>query len=173
MSERKRAAREREAAVGGPGRGGFTGEERWDTPRAERGRGRRDAVDAKARTRERDAASGRYGDRSAIESRKGKRDGRTGGRKRDGERKRDREWNGRRRAGWGKRPKLPWRPATNCRRPRLRAARYSRPSVRAREGRRGEGGRRGGSRGSSRGPRNSAQPPRNNTAGPESSPGAR
>lgn len=34
-----------------------------------------------------------------------------------------------RRAGWGKRPRLPWRPATNCRRPRLRAARYSRRSV--------------------------------------------
>jgi len=56
------------------------------------------------------------------------------------ERKREREWNGRRQAGWGKRPKLPWRPATNCRRPRLRAARYSRPSVRA-------GDRRGGTRG--------------------------
>lgn len=50
-------AREREA--GGRrerGQGRCTGEERWDMPRAERGRGRREAVDGKARTCKRDAA---------------------------------------------------------------------------------------------------------------------
>lgn len=50
-------AREREAG-GRRGRdpGRCAGEERWDTPRAERGRGRREAADGKARTCERDAA---------------------------------------------------------------------------------------------------------------------
>lgn len=52
------------------------------------------------------------------------------------EREKKIECNGRRQAGWGKRPRLPRRPATNCRRPRLRAARYSRRSARG-----GSGGR--------------------------------
>lgn len=55
----------------------------------------------------------------------------------EGEREKDRRCNGRRQAGWGKRPRLPRRPATNCRRPRLRAARYSRRSARGGRGRLG------------------------------------
>lgn len=43
--------------------GRCTGEERWDTPRAERGRGRREAADGKARTCERDATRTRERDR--------------------------------------------------------------------------------------------------------------
>lgn len=59
-SERKRAAgeptREKERNTREkPREGGCAGEERWDTPRAERGRGRRKAAaDGKARTCERD-----------------------------------------------------------------------------------------------------------------------
>ncbi|KYQ60171.1 hypothetical protein ALC60_00577, partial [Trachymyrmex zeteki] len=52
-----RESRRRERKRGGEGsEEGCTGEERWDTPRAERGRGRREAVDVKAWTCERDAS---------------------------------------------------------------------------------------------------------------------
>lgn len=94
-------------------------------------------MDVKARTCERDA--GERVEREIKRDRESRIGARGGERTREREKKREKkiECNGRRQAGWGKRPGLPRRPATNCRRPRLRAARYSRRSARGGRGRLG------------------------------------